>query len=189
MTITTVLVAYTTVVATLALAIALLLRSLPARSLPAWSLPAQPLSARPGTLASLPPSGPDLASPAPPFHARTSTAAWLDTSELIGHRYLLAFLSSGCRGCRAGLPVLIDYAGRLADPQRLVAVIVGERGQGADLEQRLAGLATIVSEPDGGPIAAAYRITAFPSFVLVSEDGTVLATGHSVRDLPQPQPQ
>jgi thiol-disulfide isomerase/thioredoxin len=179
MTVNTVLVSYAVLVATLALAVSLLVLR---------TLPAQPL----GTgqrLASLPPSGPDLASPAPPIRARTSTAALLDTAELAGRGYLLAFLSSSCRGCRETLPILADYAGRLADPQRLIAVIVGERPAGADLEQRLAGLATIVTEPEGGPIAAAYRITVFPSYVLVSESGTVLATGHSVSDLPQPQPQ
>jgi|GEM_PF-2590453 len=182
MTIITVLVAYTTLVATLALAISLLLlRALPAEPLPA--------SGRPGTLASLPPSGPEVGSPVPPIRAHTSTASLLDTAGLAGHGYLVAFLSSSCQGCRVSLPILLGYAERLADPDRLIVVIMGERWRGEDLEQRLAGLATVVPESDGGPIVAAYGITAFPSYVLVSGTGTVVATGHSVPDLPQPQPQ
>lgn len=180
MTIDTVLVVYAALVATLALGVALLLL----RSLPAT----QPQQPPPGQ-AALPPSGPDLASRAPRIRAGTNTGAMLDTAELGGRRYLVAFLSGSCRGCRLTLPLLTDYAGRLADPQRLIAVIAGERGQGADLELRLAGLATIVPEPEGGEIATAYRITRFPSYVLVSETGTVLATSHSVLELPQPQPQ
>jgi hypothetical protein len=180
MTITTVLVGYAALVATLALGISLLLL----RSLPA-SQSRQP----PPRLSSLPPSGPDVASPAPPIRARTSTAALLDTAELAGRSYLVAFLSASCRGCRASLPVLIEHASRLADPQRLIVVIMGERSLGADLEQRLAGLATIVPEPEGGDIVAAYRVTVFPTYVWISEAGTVLATGHSVLDQPEPQPQ
>ncbi|MDQ1743225.1 MAG: hypothetical protein QOE23_1564 [Pseudonocardiales bacterium] len=182
MTIDGVLVVYAALVATLALTISLLLL----RSLPASQSQQQQPRATP---AALPPSGPDLASPAPPIRTRTNTAALLDTAELAGRGYLLAFLSSGCRGCRENLPLLSDYASRFADPQRLIAVILGERQRGVDLEQRLTGVATIVVEPEAGEIAAAYRITVFPSYVLVSETGAVLATGHSVRDLPQPQPQ
>ncbi|HEV2888207.1 MAG TPA: hypothetical protein VGX49_14950 [Jatrophihabitans sp.] len=179
MTVTTVLVVYTTLVATLALGISLLiLRLLPVRT---------PLPA--GGAVSLPASGPDVASPAPPIRARTSTAALLDTAELAGRSYLLAFLSSSCQGCRAALPAMTNYASQLPGDQRLIAVIVGDPRRGADIERQLAQVATIVSEPEGGPIAAAYRIAVFPSYVLVSETGTVLATGQSVLDLPQPQPQ
>lgn len=188
MTITSVLVVYTTLVATLALGISLLiLRSLQA---PHGSPPGA-AHRRPalGTAVTLPASGPDVGSPAPPFTARTSTGAQLNTAGLAGQSYLLAFLSSTCEGCRIGLPGLIGYAGQLPGEFRLVTVIVGDPRRGTDIEQALAPVATIVFEPDGGPITSAYRIQLFPSYVLVSDAGTVLATGQSVRDLPQRQPQ
>jgi hypothetical protein len=178
-TITTVLVGYTTLTATLALAISLLnLRLLPVRG----SSPAA------GGAVSLPASGPEVASPAPPILAATSTGELLDTSTSSGRSYLVAFLSSSCLGCRAALPALLGH-GRLPGSPRLIAVLVGDRRRGADLEQQLASLATIVFEQADGPIATAYRITGFPSYVLVSAEGTVLATGRSVLELPQPQPQ
>lgn len=181
MTIITVLVVYATLVATLALGISLLLLR---------SLPAGPPAPAVSQAVALPDSGPDIASPAPPFTARTSTAAVLDTAELAGKTYLLAFLSSSCHGCLVALPAMIGYASQLPDPQRLISVIVGEaNARAVEIEQRLARLAVIVSEPEGGPIATAYRITTFPSYVLVSETGTVLGAGNSVFDLPLPQRQ
>jgi thiol-disulfide isomerase/thioredoxin len=177
MTITAVLTAYATLVASLALAISLLvLRVLPARDPQPEGVP-------------LPVSGPDPGSPAPPIVARTSTGLLLDSTELAGRPHLVAFLSSRCPGCRATLPPLAHYLSLLPSPLRLIVVIVGDPRRGADLEQSLAPIATVVFEPDGGPITAAYRITGFPSYVLVSASSTVLATSQSVPELPQPQPQ
>lgn len=182
MTITTVLMGYTTLAATLALGISLLiLRSL-SRSAPGGG----PVG---GAAVTLPASGPDVGSLAPPFTARTTTATVLRTAELLGQTYLLAFVSSTCEGCRMALPGMIGYASQLPGEVRLITVIVGDPRRGADIEQLLAPVATVVSEPDGGPISTAYQIQLFPSYVLISETGTVLATGQSVRDLPQPQPQ
>ena len=182
MTVTTVLMMYTTLTATLALGISLLiLRSLHAGTPPGTGTP-------PGsTGVTLPPSGPDIGSPAPRFSARTSTGALLDTAQLTDRYYLLAFVSSSCEGCRAALPTLIGYAGQLPGPLRLITVIVGDPHRGTDIEHALSAVATIVYEAAGGPIATAYRIQLFPSYVLISDAGTVLATGQSVRDLPQPQ--
>jgi hypothetical protein len=154
------------------------------------SLHSSPLAAAPvGTGVTLPASGPDVGAPAPPFTSRTSTGAVLDTATLAGRNYLLAFVSSTCMGCRDALPGMIGYASQLPGDFGLITVIVGDARRGRDIEQALAPVATVVSEPDGGPISTAYQIRLFPSYILVSDTGTVLATGQSVRDLPQPQPQ
>jgi hypothetical protein len=182
MTVTTVLVVYTTLVATLALGISLLIL----HALSGSGTVGGPAVRTPVTL---PASGPEVGSPAPAFTARTSTGAMLDTAELAGRSYLLAFVSSTCMGCRDALPGMVGYAGQLPEEFRLITVIVGDLRRGRDIEQALAPVATIVSEPDGGPIGTAYQIRLFPSYVLISDAGTVLATGQSVRDLPQPQPQ
>ncbi len=184
MTVTTVLSVYTSLAATLALGISLLIvRSMSAGTFPATAMPPS------GTGVTLPPSGPDVGSPAPRFSALTSTGALLDTAELTARPYLLAFVSSSCEGCRASLPAMIGYASQLPGPLRLITVIVGDPRRGTDIEHALAAVATIVYEAAGGPIATAYRIQLFPSYVLISDAGTVLATGQSVQDLPQPQPQ
>jgi cytochrome oxidase Cu insertion factor (SCO1/SenC/PrrC family) len=180
MTITTVLVVYATLVATLALGISLLIL----RALPLGTLE----SARGDALARQD-GGPDVGSPAPPFTVRTNTGALLDTADLAGSTYLLTFLSSNCPGCLAAVPGLVGYARQPGNSHRLVTVIVGESQRRAELEQRLASIAIIIGEPEAGPIAAAYRITLFPSYLLISETGTVLANGQSVPDLPQPQRQ
>jgi len=180
MTISTVLLAYAALVATLALGISLLLlRAAYPNTLPQLGNPV-----------SLPPSGPPIGSPATPITVLTNTGALLDTTELAGRSYLLAFVSSSCEGCRAALPAMIGYAGRLfGGSGRLITVIVGDTRRGLDIALALDGVATVVHEPDGGPIGIAYRISLFPSYVLISDDGTVQATGQSVRDLPQSQPQ
>lgn len=181
MTITTVLVVYTTLVATLALGISLLIL----RALPLDSLGATKGDAHTGQS-----SGPEVGSAAPSFTARTRTAEELDSTELEGRSHLFAFLSSSCAGCLTALPSLLGYASQLRDPHQVITVIVGDFNERAvEIEQRVAGMATVVSEPDGGPIATAYQITLFPSYVLVSETGTVLATSSSVLELPLPQRQ
>ncbi len=181
MTIITVLVGYTTLVATLALGISLLILRL---------VHTGALTPATGRATALPASGPPVGSSAPPFTARTSTAALLASADLSGQSYLLAFLSSDCAGCLITLPALLGYSSELRDRQRLITVIVGNHNARAEeIEQRLGAVATVVAEPAGGPIATAFGITLFPSYVLVSETGTVLATGQSVLDLPQPQRQ
>jgi hypothetical protein len=181
MTITTVLLGYTSVAATLALGLSLVaLRALNSGA------PAVPGSAA----AVLPASGPEVGSAARRITALTAEAKLLDTDQLAGQRYLLAFFSSSCQGCRTALPAMMSYAAQLfGSSERLIAVIVGDPGRGADIALTLQGSATVVHEPEGGPIATGYEINLFPSYVLVSEQGTVMATGQSVRDLPQPQPQ
>lgn len=154
------------------------------------SLRASPLAGKVAmTAVPLPASGPEVGSAALPFTARTSAGTVLDTAELAGHTFLLAFVSSTCEGCRNALPGMIGYAGQLPGEFRLITVIVGDSQRGADIERALASVATVVSEPNGGPISTAYRIHLFPSYVLVDDTGTVVATGQSVRDLPLPQPQ
>lgn len=181
MTISTVLLYYTTSAATLSLALSLLVL----RSLNGGALVAQRSSG-----AVLPASGPEVGSPALPITALTEEAQLLDTSEFSGQGYLLAFFASSCQGCRAALPVMMGYAGQLFDsPRQLITVIVGDRRLGADIASTLRGRATVVHEPEGGPVSTAYQINLFPSYILVSEAGTVVATGQSVRDLPQRQPQ
>jgi AhpC/TSA family len=181
MTITTVLLGYTTLAATLALGLSLLvLRSVHGKA------PAPPGSA----VAVLPPSGPEVGSQVRRITALTAEEKLLDTEEFAGQRYLLAFFSSSCQGCRMALPAMMDYAGQLfGSPGQLIAVIVGDRRRGADIASKLQGSATLVYEAEGGPISTAFEINLFPSYILVSEEGKVLATGQSVRDLPQPQPQ
>jgi thiol-disulfide isomerase/thioredoxin len=180
MTITTVLLVYATLVATLALGISLLILR---------ALPLDTLGFAKGDASGRQVSGPDVGSPAPPFTALTSTGALLDTTDLAGGNYLLAFLSSDCPGCLTAVPGLVGYANQPGNSQRLVTVIVGESQRRPELEQLLAPVATVICEPAAGPIAAAYRITGFPSYLLISETGTVLAHGLSALDLPQPQRQ
>jgi len=171
MTIADVLSVYAALVASLALGIALLI------------LRVLPDPGEPGEVAQRPawsPGGPEPGSLVPPIHTGQSP----EPAEP-GRAQLVAFLSSSCSACRSTLPSLLGYLGTL----RLIAVIAGEPRAGADLERLLAPVGTVVFEPYGGPIAAAYRITGYPCYVLLSADSVVLATGSSVLDLPQTQPQ
>lgn len=180
MTITAVLAVYAALIASLALGISLLiLRVLPEPA------PQPGIGGR----VSWSPGGLEPGSRAQPIVARASTGQHLDSTEFAGRPHLVAFLSGSCPGCRTSLPSLAGYVGRWPGSLRLIAVIVGDPRQGTELEQSLAPIATVVFEPDRGPIAAAYRVVGFPCYVLVSASATVLASSASVLDLPLAQPQ
>lgn len=125
----------------------------------------------------LPPSGPVVGGPAPELGRLAGV-------ELAGHGYLLAFFSSTCRGCRASLPHFQVYASGWRDP--VVAVVVGDAAQGADIVRLAGQAATVLTEPSAGPISRAHQIALFPTYVLVDAAHRVTATANSIMDLPRP---
>lgn len=155
---------------------------------------------RDGAPVTLPPSGPEVGTLAPPLPgpeagpvprpqpgAVPGPGPQADPAAApVGGVQLVAFASAGCQGCRTHLPALVAYARLLGGRERVVVVIVGDRAEGADIEAAVAGVARVVGGGRADALATAYGISVFPTHVLVGGDGLVEASAVSVDELPRP---
>ncbi|MGE7388169.1 TlpA family protein disulfide reductase [Streptomyces sp. NPDC004126] len=95
-----------------------------------------------------------------------------------GGPWILAFQAVGCAGCKEQLPEYRRYLQSTALPrQRVVSVIHGDAADAALYREQLGDLATLVSAGDSGPAAdliADLGVGIFPTYLVVSADGTVL---------------
>jgi hypothetical protein len=98
----------------------------------------------------------------------------------LGDRPLVGFLSPHCVPCQERLPGFIEFAAaRPGGRDGLLAVLVGTGEETAELVERLRPVATVVVEPDRGPIQQALAVTGFPAFVLI-EHKVVAASDHEL---------
>ncbi|MEU0484001.1 hypothetical protein ABZ260_33065 [Streptosporangium sp. NPDC006013] len=107
----------------------------------------------------------------------TSVAGLPVTLATLGDRPLVGFFSPHCQPCKERLPEFIEHAtSRPGGRDAVLAVAVGAEEETAELVELLRPVATIVVEPDRGPVQQAFAVTGFPAFVLV-EGGVVVASG------------
>ena len=101
-----------------------------------------------------------------------------------GRQQLLAFFSTTCQGCLSSLPRFLA-ALRASDfpANAVVAVLVGPSATAEKiLLEALTGVVRLVREQDMGPVATAYNVQLFPSFVKL-EQGIVIGKGPSAADV------
>jgi thiol-disulfide isomerase/thioredoxin len=126
--------------------------------------------------------------PVPPFTATTIVSTQLSLSDFAGRPALFAFFGAECKPCRDHLDQFAAYARGFPGGVRHVSVIVaGSADAAADIVVALQDLAQIVIEPDFGPVATAFSVAAFPTFVTVDPDGRIDHAAWAIRDLPLPQ--
>ncbi|QYC45876.1 hypothetical protein Nocox_41675 [Nonomuraea coxensis DSM 45129] len=102
------------------------------------------------------------------------------TLGTFGDRPLVGFFSPGCTPCEEQLPAFVEFAAdRPGGRGTRLAVVVGAGEETAETVERLSPVATVVVEPDGGPVQQAFGVTGFPAFVLVS-DGLVTASHYQL---------
>jgi hypothetical protein len=107
-----------------------------------------------------------------PFEAATVDGRTV-TLASFGERPLVGFFSPSCQPCKERLPGFVKHAGRrLGGPDTVLAVVAGTTQGSADYVEQLGAVATVVVEPDMGPVQKAFGITGFPSFLLI-RDGEV----------------
>jgi hypothetical protein len=124
----------------------------------------------------------------PPFTATTNSGTQLSLTDLAGHPAAFAFFGAECKPCRDHLDQFADYArGFPGGPSHIAVIIAGSADAGADIAGALQDLAQIVIEPDFGPVATAFSVDAFPTFVTLDPDGWIDAAAWAIRDLPVPQ--
>jgi hypothetical protein len=97
--------------------------------------------------------------------------------DMLGSRPLVGFFSPHCEPCRERLPAFVAHAADRPDP--VVAVVVGTTVETGDVVAQLRPVATVIVEPDQGPVQRAFGVTGFPAFVLV-EDGLVVASHYDL---------
>lgn len=114
------------------------------------------------------------------------TASTVDGQLVAGpeaHLTVVAFLSTDCPACDTQLPGLLRYlTEERHDRERVLAVVAGDdTPKGALMVERLRAVASVVREPFGGAVCAAFAATRFPTFYLVEEGGEV-RVGTAVAD-------
>ncbi|WP_203988832.1 TlpA family protein disulfide reductase [Virgisporangium aurantiacum] len=93
----------------------------------------------------------------------------------LGAGTLVSFVSTACPTCVERLPELVRFAEEHAGP--VLCVVVGSGADAAAMTRAFDGIATVVAEPVGGPMAGAFDIQAFPTFGLLDAGGVVRASG------------
>jgi hypothetical protein len=112
--------------------------------------------------------------------AATSVDGHPVTLAGLGDRPMVGFFSMACSACVERLPAFLAFAAaRPGGRDRLLAVVVGQADAAASLVRQLEPVATVVVEPERGPIQQAFEVTGFPAFVLV-RDGVAQASGYDL---------
>lgn len=125
--------------------------------------------------------------PIPPFSATTNTGIHLSLTQLAGRPAAFAFFAAECQSCRDHLDQFADYArGFPGGASQVTAIIAGPAEEAADIVAALRGLAQLVIEPYFGPVATAFSVNAFPTFVTLDADGRIDVAAWAIGDLPVP---
>ncbi|WP_214324279.1 TlpA family protein disulfide reductase [Nonomuraea sediminis] len=113
------------------------------------------------------------------FEATTGDGETLSGASL-GERTLIGFFSPSCKPCKELAPKFVELAAGMSRDE-VIAVIAGFPDEMGDMRDLLSPVAKVVADDaDGGPLAKAFGVEAFPRVFLVDEDRKVLAAGHTL---------
>ncbi|MGI5473180.1 TlpA family protein disulfide reductase [Streptomyces sp. CA-132043] len=101
---------------------------------------------------------------------------------------LVAFFMHDCSPCREKMPRFVEYAKKLPGGRNQTLVVVDEDGgKEQEFAAALAPVARVVVTNGMGPVAGAFKVSAFPTMLRVARDelGQVRVSANSV-DLDQP---
>jgi thiol-disulfide isomerase/thioredoxin len=127
-------------------------------------------------------------SPVPEFTATTISGGRVSLGDLTGARSMIAFFSVGCAPCRVQLPEFTRYARSFpGGAAQVLAVVFAREGKReedtGDYVRELAGAATVVVEPLGGPTGQAFSVSGYPTFYVLDERGRVETSGTAARQI------
>jgi thiol-disulfide isomerase/thioredoxin len=107
-----------------------------------------------------------------PEFAATTTNGEPISGELLGGPAMVGFFSAGCKPCKDLLPRFVERARQT--PEAVLAVVTGgsDEDPGPYVE-RLAQVASVVSEEPQGPVQSAFKVAGYPTVFLIDADGTV----------------
>ncbi|WP_193319050.1 TlpA family protein disulfide reductase [Nonomuraea phyllanthi] len=108
------------------------------------------------------------------------TVAEFEAGAELPERTLVGFFSPSCAPCKALAPKFAELAATMPREQ-VVAVISALPDEADEMRALLGPVARVVADgPGGGPLAGAFKVTAFPQVFLVDGSRTVLAAGHDL---------
>jgi thiol-disulfide isomerase/thioredoxin len=121
--------------------------------------------------------------PIPPFTAQTLSGEAVSDLDTAGRPSVVGFFSTTCTACITEVPAFEEVL-RSADPQRLNAVLAfhGKRDDVAPLVSDR-DLLVLVDQLEEGSILNAFGISVFPSYLLLSADGTIEGDRLSAREV------
>jgi hypothetical protein len=117
---------------------------------------------------------PQPGDPVADFAAWTVDGGRVSQSSVAGA--LVAFLSPNCKPCQAALPEVLRRAGSPGAAE-VLAVVVGDPQDMTDMVTALGPVARVLTEEPFGPVATAFGVRSFPTFVRVAGDRTIAAAG------------
>ncbi|KOG91294.1 hypothetical protein ADK38_03965 [Streptomyces varsoviensis] len=126
------------------------------------------------------------------FSTITEDGELVDHASLYQGDTLVAFFSPTCSPCRAKLPHFVEFAATFpGGREKVLATVVGEAADTADMVERLRPVARVVREDSNkGAVSTAFALQAFPAILVVSpsnEHGRPIITADNLdRDLPVP---
>ncbi|MFJ5720535.1 hypothetical protein [Streptomyces sp. NPDC093149] len=119
-------------------------------------------------------------------------AVTLDGTEVgrddLAEDCVVAFFMHDCSPCREKMPRFVEYARKLPGGRDQTLVVVAEDdGKEREFAQALAPVARVVVTNGMGPVAGAFKVSAFPTMLRVARDelGQVRVSANSI-DLDQP---
>ncbi|MEO3890712.1 thioredoxin domain-containing protein [Nonomuraea sp. B5E05] len=119
----------------------------------------------------------------PPSLLPGETVAEFEAGHALRGRTLVGFFSPSCSPCTELAPKFAELASTMPREQ-VIAVIAGLRDETGPMRELLEPVAMVdTAGPDGGSMAKAFKVAAFPRVFLIDDSRTVLATGHDLADV------
>jgi thiol-disulfide isomerase/thioredoxin len=121
------------------------------------------------------------------FAVTTTDGVQISDERLFAGTGLVAFLAPSCSPCQEQLPRVLNRAAEIADPCRVLAVVVDDHENPADVASEVAALrgsAQVVVARTGDRLMSAFGVDAYPALFLIDSDARVKAAGHDIGQLP-----
>jgi peroxiredoxin len=121
--------------------------------------------------------------PVPDFEAATEDGTAISTDDLVREDdVVVGFFSSSCSTCARQLPEFSELVAHLPRG-RAVTVVTGNREEALRLFPAVTAETVLVHEDDYGPIAKAFNIEGYPTYLRI-EAGRIVLTANHHRHLP-----
>lgn len=122
-------------------------------------------------------TGPEVGTSLPELDAESVSNGPVSTQTVAGSESIFAFFSTTCSACKPSIPHFVEYIEKQGiKPAAAIAVVGGELEDADEFLSKLDGKATVVMEPDMGPITSSFNVAAFPTFVMADDKSTVTRT-------------
>lgn len=126
-----------------------------------------------------------IGKPAPPFRVQSIDGVTYDSAELKGKAVLLDFWATWCAPCRKDMPVVERLYGEFKDRGLIVIGLnVGEEREVVEKFVKQNKPAYPIALTSDSPAVAAFEVNAFPTYVLIGADGSILPSRSEAKAKP-----